>query len=116
MPKYEATGIVRDIAGTVEVSDKFQKREFVVEIADNPKYPQKVQFQATGDRCSLLDRVSVGDTVKIEFDLRGREWRSPKGEIKHFNSLDAWKIDVTIRAPGAHNSPKQAGPEDDLPF
>jgi hypothetical protein len=52
-----------------------------------------VQFQLTGDRCSQLDGMRVGDEVRIEFSLRGREWRSPSGELKYFNSLDVWKIE-----------------------
>ena len=26
------------------------------------------------------------------FNLRGREWTNPEGVVKHFNSIDAWKI------------------------
>ncbi len=89
----EATGKLHTIYETKQVSERFSKREFVVELADNPKYPQTVLFQLTGDRCSQLDEMRVGDEVRIEFSLRGREWRSPKGEVKYFNSLDVWKIE-----------------------
>jgi hypothetical protein len=89
----EATGKLHTIFETKQVSERFSKREFVVEIADNPKYPQTVLFQLTGDRCSQLDGMNVGDQVRIEFSLRGREWRSPSGEVKYFNSLDVWKIE-----------------------
>ena len=88
----EAIGKLHTIYETKQVSERFSKREFVVEIADNPKYPQTVLFQLTGDRCSQLDGLNVGDQVAIEFSLRGREWRSPSGEVKYFNSLDVWKI------------------------
>ena len=89
----EAIGKLHTIFETKQVSERFTKREFVVELADNPKYPQTVLFQLTGDRCSQLDDMKVGDQVRIEFSLRGREWRSPKGEVKYFNSLDVWKIE-----------------------
>ena len=89
----EATGKLHTIFETKQVSERFSKREFVVELADNPKYPQTVLFQLTGDRCAQLDGMSVGDSVRIEFSLRGREWRSPSGELKYFNSLDVWKIE-----------------------
>ena len=89
----EATGKLHTIFETKQVSERFSKREFVVELADNPKYPQTVLFQLTGDRCTQLDGMSVGDSVRIEFSLRGREWRSPSGELKYFNSLDVWKIE-----------------------
>src|SRR5690242_19174135 len=89
----EATGKLHTIFDTKQVSERFSKREFVIELADNPKYPQVVLFQLTGDRCSQLDGMRVGDEVRIEFSLRGREWRSPSGDVKYFNSLDVWKIE-----------------------
>jgi len=88
----ETTGRLHTIFETKQVSERFSKREFVVEIADNPKYPQVVLFQLTGDRCAQLDGMKVGDRITIEFSLRGREWRSPSGDLKYFNSLDVWKI------------------------
>jgi hypothetical protein len=94
----EATGKLHTIFETKQVSERFSKREFVVELADNPKYPQVVLFQLTGDRCAQLDGLSVGDQVRIEFSLRGREWRSPSGDLKYFNSLDVWKIEATRSA------------------
>ena len=90
----EAIGKLHTIYETKQVSERFTKREFVVELADNPKYPQTVLFQLTGDRVTQLDDMKVGDQVRIEFSLRGREWRSPKGEVKYFNSLDVWKIEA----------------------
>jgi single-stranded DNA-binding protein len=89
----EATGKLHTIFETKQVSERFTKREFVVELTDNPKYPQMVLFQATGDRCAQLDGLRVGDPVRIEFSLRGREWRSPQGDVKYFNSLDVWKVE-----------------------
>jgi hypothetical protein len=94
----EVSGKLHAIFDTKQVTDRFMKREFVVEIADNPKYPQLVLFQLTGDRCEQLDRMQVGDPVRIEFSLRGREWRSPQGETKYFNSLDVWTVEPAGRA------------------
>jgi single-stranded DNA-binding protein len=89
----EATGKLHTIYDTKQVSERFSKREFVLELTDNPKYPQVVLFQLTGDRCAQLDGLQVGDMVRIDFSLRGREWRSPQGEVKYFNSLDVWKVE-----------------------
>lgn len=89
----ETIGKLHAIFDTVQVSARFTKREFVVELADNPKYPQRVMFQLSGDRCSQLDSFKIGDEVRVEFSLRGREWQSPKGETKFFNSLDVWKVE-----------------------
>jgi hypothetical protein len=89
---FEIGGRIHVINEAQQVTERFRKREFVIELAENPRYPQFVQFQLTGDRCENLDGFSVGDEVKLEFSLRGREWKSPKGEMRYFNSLDVWDI------------------------
>lgn len=105
----ETTGRLHTIFETKQVSERFSKREFVVEISDNPKYPQLVLFQLTGDRCSQLDGINVGEQVLIEFSLRGREWRSPGGEVKYFNSLDVWKIEPARAAASSSSSGRRGG-------
>jgi hypothetical protein len=89
----EASGKLHVINEAQQVTERFRKREFVVELADNPRYPQFVLFQLTGDRCENLDGLEVGEEVRVEFSLRGREWKSPRGEVKYFNSLDVWTIE-----------------------
>jgi hypothetical protein len=88
----EVTGKLRAIFDTKQVSERFTKREFVLDLADG-KYPQSVLFQLTGDRCAALDPFRVGDEVRVEFNLRGREWKSPQGDVKYFNSLDVWRLE-----------------------
>ena len=88
----QITGKLYKVFQTQKIKDTFQKREFVLEIADNPQYPQYVVFEFTQDNCSLLDGYQEGEQVDIQFNLRGREWRNPQGEIKFFNTLGAWKI------------------------
>ena len=111
---------------TQEVSEKFKKRDFVVEYVDNPLYPQYVSFQVNQDRCTLIDNFAVGDKVEVTFNLRGREWTNPQGEKKFFNTLEAWriqKIDVAASSPAAgagqpvYNMADIASDSsDDLPF
>ena len=115
---YEVTGKIYLIGDTIQVSERFTKREFVVELNDNPKHPQLVQFQLTGDRCAQLDGLSVGEEISLEFSLRGREWKSPKGETKFFNSLDVWRVEGTRRCSDAASCepPPPSNPDDDLPF
>lgn len=118
------SGKLHTIFDTKQITDRFQKREFVVEMADNPKYPQVVMFQLTGDRCGQLDEFKVDDEVRIEFSLRGREWTSPQGEVKYFNSLDVWSLELTGGSPdrGDEEPPLPDGPppgfddNDDIPF
>lgn len=89
----EAIGIIKVINETVQVSEKFKKREFVIEMTDNPKYPQSINFQLVQDSCSILDQFNLNDKIMVEFELRGRKWTDPNGVDKYFNTLQAWKIE-----------------------
>lgn len=109
---YKLNGIVKVVNPTVQVSEKFSKREFVVTDASS-MYPQDISFQATQDKCALLDGIQVNDQVEVTFNLRGREWKSPQGEVKYFNSLDAWRIEKVGAAQGG-NIP--AGGPSDMAF
>lgn len=86
------TGTIKKIGATEQVSDKFKKREIVITDDSNSQYPQHIQLQASQDRCTILDQFYVGDNVTVHFNLRGREWTSPQGEVKYFNTLEVWKI------------------------
>lgn len=116
----EVTGKLYEIFETKKVTERFTKREFVVEIEDG-RYPQHVLFQLTGDRCGDLDAHQKGDLVRIEFSLRGREWTSPRGEVRYFNSLDVRRLEsVGAEEPGYDEAePEPEGPPpdlDDIPF
>ncbi len=65
----------------------FQVREFVIETEG--QYPQFVKFQLTQDKCDMLDNYQEGQTIKVAFDLRGREWQG-----KYFTNLNAWKLEA----------------------
>jgi len=111
----EVTGRLHAKFDTQQVTARFQKREFVLELADNPRFPQYVQFQLTGDRCPLLDPHSVGDEVRVEFSLRGREWTSPQGEVKYFNSLDVWTVASLGKRAGAGGDDEPPLPDEPPP-
>jgi len=100
----------------------FQTREFVIEI-NSGNYPEFVKFQLTQDRCSLIDSYKEGDTIKVSFDLRGREWQG-----KYFTNLNAWRVQaddsdsskpsggVADAFPSAADEPVLDVADDDLPF
>ena len=72
----------------------FKKREFVVEYAENPQYPEFIKFELIQDRCDLIDPIQPGQEIDVSFNLKGRKWTDRNGEVKYFNSLQAWKIDA----------------------
>lgn len=116
---YTLNGKIKVLKDEQVVSDKFKKREFVV-TDDSSQYPQDVLFQLTQDRCDLLNSFSVGSPVTVHFNIRGREWTSPTGEVKYFVSLDVWRLEAdnnTAPAEGdAGASFIEAEGSDDLPF
>src|ERR1700752_4375055 len=116
------TGTLKVKNSEVKVSDKFKKREFV--LTDNAQsYPQTILFQLTQDRCSLIENAKVGDEVTVHFQLKGREWKNPQGEIKFFNSLDVFRVEksgsasaASSQEPSFNNETLVPTPDDDLPF
>lgn len=88
----EITGILYKKFQTKEFNNNFTKREFVLE-DETGQFPQYITFQLYKDRCALLDKCNEGDTLKVYFDLNGREWTNPEGKVVYFNSLVAWKIE-----------------------
>ena len=128
----EVVGTLKAKFDTQKVSDRFQKREFVLTTEANTPYPQHVSFQVTQDKCSTLDQYREGDELRVQFNLRGREWNGPNG-IKYFNTLEAWRIEKVQggaqasaqSAPASHSGSAAPSPSfstgnlndnDDLPF
>jgi|TARA_B100001248_G_scaffold45163_1_gene28755 hypothetical protein len=86
------SGKVKLINETKEYgSNGFRKREIV--LTTQEQYPQNILVEFIQDRTNLLDAFNVGDLVKIDINLRGREWTNDKGEIKYFNSIQGWRIE-----------------------
>lgn len=86
---YKITGKLQKIGAVQNVSDKFQKREFV--IVTDEKYPQSIQLEFTQNNVVMLDNFQLGQNVEVTFSLRGREWKSDSG-TKYFNTLNAFGI------------------------
>jgi len=103
----------------------FRKRELV--LTTEEQYPQHILIEFIQNNCELLDNYSIGQTVRIEINIRGREWESPDQGIKYFNSIQGWRIEslddqVMDSSPEDlpienDNPPKDDDlTEDDLPF
>ena len=87
----EVTGKIKMIDQTKEVgSGGFKKRDIVV--TTDEQYPQHILVQFVQDKCDLLNSFQVGEQVKIDINLRGREWTNPQGEIVYFNTIQGWRI------------------------
>ncbi|TBN03341.1 DUF3127 domain-containing protein [Hyunsoonleella flava] len=124
----EVQGRIKMIGDTQTFgSNGFRKREVVVTTEE--QYPQHILVEFVQDKTDLLNNYQVGQQVKININLRGREWVNPQGETKYFNSVQGWRIEALQPAATGDNVPpvppadafEPAGDlneddHDDLPF
>ena len=123
---FEIEGKVKVLLDLQTFASGFSKREFVVEVEDG-KFPQMIKFECVKDKANLLDDLSIGDAVKVNFDIRGNEYKE-----RYYVNLNAWKIaklesgaSGSGGAPAASSQPGdeyfdgEADPtdtDDDIPF
>jgi uncharacterized membrane protein len=86
-------GKVINVMPLQQISDKFRKQEFTIKTFDE-KYPQFLTFQVINDKCDLVSNLKNNDVVEVNYNLRGREWTSPEGTTKYFNTVEAWSIEL----------------------
>lgn len=110
----EIKGKVLLVGNTVAVSEKFKKRDLIVEYAENPQYPEQIKFEAVQDKTALLDSVKPGDEINVLFNLRGRGWTDKTGKTQYSNTLSIWKLTPATATEGVDVIPGQDS--NDLPF
>jgi hypothetical protein len=109
MSESTIKGAIKLINPIKVISDKFSVREFVVTTPD-AKYPQDILFQTINDKMDVLESLGVGQQVEVSYNVRGREFNG-----RYYNTLDAWKIEVTGSKP-SQPSTQPIELDDDLPF
>jgi hypothetical protein len=85
------TGALKIKKDTQVVSEAFSKREFVLTVVDGA-FSNDILIQLTKDKVTLINDINIGDMLEVEVNLKGKEWNSPSGEVKYFNSIECWKI------------------------
>ena len=118
----KVTGKIHFVGTLRKVSEKFKSKDVV--LLTDEKFPQYITIQLTQDKTDLISQNNVGEQVEVSINLRGREWKSPQGEIKYFNTIEGWQINAVEGA--VENKGRQALKEtiihesnfdnDDLPF
>jgi len=86
-------GLIKSVEAEQKVSDKFTKREFIIEVDHKTNYPQTISMELVNDKCDIIDEHKVGDEVNVAFNLRGRAVTTKDGKTKNYNTIQAWKID-----------------------
>jgi hypothetical protein len=96
MELYPMSGKICMIYETEQKTDKFRKREFVLEKTSHGNkgvYVNYVKIQAVQDKCELLDEVDPGDNVSVKFEIDGRKF-GLKGEEKYFTNLNLVELSI----------------------
>jgi len=102
---YELTGKLVAKFDTVQRTETFKTREFAVEKSDeiNGKtILNYVKFQCVQDKTAIVDRVNIGDEIKVYFNIKGSKW-DKAGVTNYITNLDAWRLEQLLQ-PGSKAS------------
>ena len=97
---YELTGKLIVKYETMQRSETFKIREFVVEKSEDiggRTITNFIKFQCVQDKTNIIDRINTGDEVKVYFNIRGSKWEK-EGRSNYFTNLDAWRIEQILQA------------------
>ncbi len=124
---FEISGKLIEKYNTVQVNDRFKKREFVIERTESNggmEFTDHIKFQLTQDRCDLIESIGVNEEIKVNFNIRGNKWEK-EGRVNYFTNLDAWRIEKAQGQeseqdypppPSLDDLPLENDESDDLPF
>jgi len=115
---FEITGKLIEILPVIQVSDKFRKREFVIERKESGSggavFVDYIKFQLVQDKCEIINDSLLNDEIKISFNIKGNRWER-EGKVNYFTNLDAWKIErAGSQSSSEYNNPP-ANPLEDMP-
>ena len=85
------TGTIKKIGELENGKNDFKKRQVI--LVTDEQYPQPMAIDFLQEKSDLPEVYQEGDKVKISVNHRGREWTSPDGDVKYFNSIVGWKIE-----------------------
>ncbi len=83
---FEITGKIDQIFGEQQISERFKKREFVIE-KEEKGFTELLKFQLVQDKTDLIEPYSIGEVVTVHFNLKGNKWKD-----SYFVNLNAWRI------------------------
>jgi hypothetical protein len=107
MPNLEIEGKISqkfDVVSGQSARGPWKKQDFLVEYPDG-NFTSKTLFTAFGDnQVAELDKFSVGDQVRVSFNVRAREYKG-----RWYNDIRSWRISPAQGA-GAQAPRQQAAP------
>ena len=95
---YELIGKLIFKGESMQKTESFKLREFAVEKSEDSNgktFVSYVKFQCVQDKVSILDNVSMGDEIKVYFNIKGNK-SERDGKTSYFTNLDAWRIEQML--------------------
>jgi hypothetical protein len=123
---FEITGKLVAKYDTVQRTETFKTREFVIEKTEEINgrvISNYIKFQSVQDRTTMPDRFNLGDEVKVSFNIKGTKWVKD-GRENYITNLDAWRMEHIKLSQNPEEVPAQPSVTnippsdvvDDLPF
>lgn len=124
---YEINGKLVAKFDTVQRTETFKTREFVIEKVEEiggRTITNYIKLQCVQDKTAMPDRFNLGDDVKVYFNIKGTKWVKD-GKENYITNLDAWRMEHiklgeantdTNHSEFIPDAAPQDGLIDDLPF
>jgi hypothetical protein len=104
---YEMTGFLHLKEDTKQLSEKFKKREFILEVQDG-NYPQFPKLQLIQKNCDLLDDININAEITVSFNVQGKPYTNKENVTLYFTNLTVWKIEkVATEQPAAQSTSRE---------
>ena len=122
---YEVTGKLVAKFDIVQRTETFKTREFVIEKTEDVNgraITNYIKFQCVQDKTAMPDKYTMGEEVKVQFNIKGTKWVKD-GRENYITNLDAWRMEsvkLTQQSAPDNSSYSDFSSEqnvvDDLPF
>lgn len=106
---FEVTGKLIAKYDEQVVSERFKKREFVLELSEEINgsvYTNYAKMQLVQNKCEAIEPFKEGDMVKVNFNIRGNRWEKD-GKVNYITNLDAWRVEAATAVQPVAAAPVQ---------
>ena len=100
---YELTGKLVAKYDTIQRTETFKTREFAVEKTEDiggRTITNYAKFQCVQEKTAIIDKVNIGDEIKVSFNIKGSKWEK-EGKVNYITNLDAWRIEQVLQPAAA---------------
>lgn len=95
MELKELQGKLIQVSKTIKINDKFSYRQFVVEL--DRQWNKEIMLQLNNDNIDLIDKVSIGDLIEIQFDINCKEYTDKNNQTRWFTNLICKELRVAYQ-------------------